>query len=139
MTVAVAEAAYTHAQNIRAAISRSDFERAELSISLWDAYDRPIIEGIVRALQSVPLHELGRRDAVITMLALTDQMVFLGRAVEILIKGPAQDPELSTALEAASDSKMRRALFTHSFGVLALNVTTHLAQIDQCYKTLSDR
>lgn len=137
--LAVAEAAHTHAQNIRAAITRSDFERAELSISLWEVYDRTIIDGIVRALQSVPLHELGRRDAVIAMLSLTDQMVFLGKAVEILIKGPSNHPELSRSLEAASDSQMRRSLFKQGFGVLALNVTTHLDRIDQCYKTLSDR
>lgn len=137
--LAVAEAAHTHAQNIRAAITRSDFENAELSISLWEVYDRTIIDGIVRALQSVPLHELGSRDAVIAMLALTDQMVFLGKAVEILIKGPAKHPELSTAMEAASNPQMRRALFRQGFGVLALNVTTHLDRIDQYYKTLSDR
>lgn len=137
--LAVAEAAHTHAQNIRSAIARSDFESADLSISLWEVYDRTIIDGIVRALQSVPLHDLGRREAVVAMLALTDQMVFLGKAVEILIKGPARHPDLSKALDAVSDPQMRRTLFKQGFGVLVKNVTTHLDRIDQCYKVLLDR
>lgn len=137
--LAVAEAAHTHAQNIRAAIARSDFESPDLSISLWEVYDQTIIDGTVRALQSVPLHDLGGREAVIAMLALTDQMVFLGKAVEILIKGPARHPELIKALDAAGDPQMRRSLFKQGFEVLVKSVTTHLDRIDQCHKVLSNQ
>lgn len=65
------------------------------NIQIYTIYNKVVIEGVVRAPQGVPLHELGSSKGVLAMLSLTDQMVFLSTAVYALIEGPYKAPEIS--------------------------------------------
>ncbi|WP_146744651.1 hypothetical protein [Herbaspirillum rubrisubalbicans] len=139
--LAVAEAAHTHAKKIRDAIDHSDFQQGEISHKIYDVYDKSIIVGVVGALQRVPLHELGSRDAVIAWLSMTDQMVFLGTSVDAFIAGPYQYPGLRESLEnhAKHDPnplEKRRQLYAQNFNILAKNAKCHLDIIDLDYQIL---
>ena len=137
--LAVAEAAHTHACNIRDAIDASDFERGDVSLKMWDVYDKSIIAGVVRVLQRVPFHELGSGEGVIAMLSLTDQMVLLGESIEIFIAGPYQHPELSKVLEdfpKKEEFEAHKELYLEHFSCLAKNARQRLNHIDKDYQTL---
>ena len=136
---AIAEAAHTHACNIRKAIDAMGFNSGN-NIQIYAVYDKTIIEGVVKALQGVPMHELGSSKAVIAMLSLTDQMVFLGSAVETLIQGPYKHPVLGKTLEDnyRDDYEKRQELAASGFSVLQQNVRVHLTKIDQDYEALKE-
>ncbi|WP_248767621.1 hypothetical protein [Pseudomonas sp. MWU12-2345] len=136
--LAVAEAAYAHACNIRKVIAETDFSEGHVDPRIYDVYHKVIIDGIVKALQGVPMHELGSTNGVLAMLSLTDQMVFLGTAVEAILSGPTQHPELAKTLEAIepAERKMYREQHTRCFEVLAQNVRTHLNRIYKDYELL---
>ena len=136
---AIAEAAHTHACNIRKAIDAMGFNSGN-NIQIYAVYDKTIIEGVVKALQGVPMHELGSSKAVIAMLSLTDQMVFLGSSVEILLQGPERHPELGKTLENSyrDDYEKRQELAASGYSVLQYNVRVHLNKIDQDYEALKE-
>jgi hypothetical protein len=134
---AIAEAAHTHACNIRNAIDMMEWPTGN-NIQIYTVYNKVVIEGVVRALQGVPLHELGSSKGVLAMLSLTDQMVFLGTAVEALIEGPYKAPEIAKILESIDkrDYSQRQQICSTTFSVLQNNVRLHLNRIDKDYKTL---
>nr|WP_314487488.1 hypothetical protein [uncultured Pseudomonas sp.] len=134
---AIAEAAHTHACNIRKAIDVMAWNSGN-NIQIYSVYDKTIIEGVVKALQGVPMHELGSSKAVIAMLSLTDQMVFLGSAVETLIQGPYKHPVLGKTLESLDDHERRQEIAATSFSVLQQNTRGHLTKIDQDYEALKE-
>ncbi len=136
---AIAEAAHTHACNIRKAIDVMAWNSGN-NIQIYSVYDKTIIEGVVKALQGVPMHELGSSKAVIAMLSLTDQMVFLGSSVEILLQGPERHPELGKTLENSyrDDYEKRQELAASGYSVLQYNVRVHLNKIDQDYEALKE-
>lgn len=134
---AIVEAAHTHACNIRKAIDVMGFNSGN-NIQIYAVYDKTIIEGVVKALQGVPMHELGSSKAVIAMLSLTDQMVFLGSAVETLIQGPYKHPVLGKTLESLDDHEQRQEIAATGFSVLQQNTRGHLTKIDQDYEALKE-
>lgn len=136
--LAVAEAAHSHASNIRLAIDSSNFEQGEVSLKMWNIYDPSIIIGVVRGLQNIPLHELGSRKGVISLLSITDQMVLLGKAVDAFIDGPHRNVEHTKLLQSIpeDDHKMRRQLHLQVFSILANNARLHLDRIDKDYLAL---
>lgn len=136
---AIAEAAHTHACNIRKAIDVMAWNSGN-NIQIYSVYDKTIIEGVVKALQGVPMHELGSSKAVIAMLSLTDQMVFLGSSVETLLQGPYKHPVLGKALESRdqNDHAQIQRLAATGFSVLQNNARGHLTKIDQDYEALKE-
>ena len=136
---AIAEAAHTHACNIRKAIDVMGFNSGN-NIQIYAVYDKTIIEGVVKALQGVPMHELGSSKAVIAMLSLTDQMVFLGSSVETLLKDRHSNPVIRKMLENfdKNDHVGRIEQATAVFSNLQDNVRRHLNIIDKDYESLKE-
>lgn len=93
-TLAVVRAAKTHATNIGNAIV------PESPLQIYEVYDRSIIDGLVSALSAAPLYELGSTNAVVALLALRDQFVFLGNAVDTYIAGPWKHEHIGPMLES---------------------------------------
>jgi hypothetical protein len=130
--LAVAEAAEERAQRIDTAM-----EDPENTAPLYDVYDKTIIDGIVRALTDIPIHEIGSRDAVLALLSLRDQYVFLGVAVETFIAGPEGDILLRQALDSlGTDTKARIALRRKQKAQLARNVRQRVDWIGKQYRSL---
>lgn len=136
---AIAEAAHTHAYNVRNAIDAMDWQTGN-TYQIYKVYHRVVIEGVVKALQGVPMHELGSSKGVLAMLSLTDQMVFLGTAVEALLLGPSKHPEIAKTLESIDpdDRVQRQKVFATGFSVLQSNARVHLTQIDKEYESLRE-
>uniref|UniRef100_UPI003C7E9BC1 hypothetical protein n=1 Tax=Pseudomonas veronii TaxID=76761 RepID=UPI003C7E9BC1 len=134
---AIVEAAHSHACNIRKAIDAMGWPTGNNHL-IYQVYNKVIIESVVRALQGVPTHELGSSKAVLAMLSLTDQMVFLGSAVETLLNGPLNHPEIKKALESIdqNDHAQRLKLGATGFSVLQSNARGHLDQVDKEYESL---
>lgn len=135
---AMVEATHTHAQNIRSAVDA--MQDPIDTIHIYKVYNNVIIEGVVKALQGIPMHELGSSKGVLAMLSLTDQMVFLGVAVEILLNGPYNHPMMAKTLEDLdkNDHARRLKLAATGFSVLKHNVKVHLDQIDKDFESLKD-
>jgi hypothetical protein len=132
--LAIAEAANEHGNNIRNAFLNPIPRKALSSV-----YDKTIIDGVVRALTSVPAHEIGSRDAVMALLSLRDQFVFLGAAVDVYIAGPWNDPEIRKAIEACGPDQPDARAETVTIGErgLAQHVKVHLDKIRTDYESLA--
>jgi len=136
---AIAEAAHTHACNIRNAIDAMEWLTGNNS-QIYTVYNKVVIEGVVKALQGVPMHELGSSKGVLAMLSLTDQMVFLGTAVEILLQGPHKHPGIAKTLDSIDqdDRAQRQKVCATGFSILQANARVHLNQIDKDYESLKE-
>lgn len=136
---AIAEAAHTHASNIREAIDVMEWPTGN-NYQIYKVYNKVVIEGVVKALQGVPMHELGSSRGVVAMLSLTDQMVFLGTAVETLLQGPHNHPGIVEALGSIdpNDRAQREKICATAFSVLQTNARGHLNQIDKDYESLKE-
>src|ERR1700733_5590349 len=131
--LAIAEAANAHAKRFGEAVAAGP---ADLML----IYDRTIINGIADALGRAPAHELGSRDAVIALLSLRDQFVFLGITLDAFIAGPWKHPEMRELLEQLSgpdDRKQQAQVLETSWRVLAKNVTVHVTKIREDYESLA--
>jgi len=132
--MAVADAAYSHAQRIGEAM-----EKPDEPIVLYQVYDKSIVDGVVRALTDAPVYEVGSRDGILALLSLRDQFVFLGIAIEAFIAGPAKDPHMRRALDTLmepADGPQRMAVVKQGKTVLARNVSVHLDKIRDDYSSL---
>lgn len=136
---AIAEAAHTHACNIRSAIDAMDWKTGN-NTQIYSVYHKVVIESVVKALQGVPMHEIGSSRGGLAILSLTEQMVFLSGAVETLLLGPIKHPEIAKTLESVdpNETERRQTLFATGFSVLQNNVRVHLNKIDKDYNTLSE-
>lgn len=135
---AIAEAANVYAHTIREPLDKLVWLSNDGNYPLFQVYHPSVIEGIVRALQGAPMHELGSSKGVLAMLSLTGQMVFLGTAIEALLRGPSQHPEIAKTLASLGpdDQQMRLQVCATGFSVLRSNVRVHLDQIDKDYEAL---
>jgi hypothetical protein len=132
--LAIAEAADEHARRIGDAFSKDD-----IYVALAFVYDKTIIDGVVGALSNAPVHEVGSRDAVMALLSLRDQFVFLGIAVETFLARPHNHPVLRMGIEQLSqpnEREQRQELVAIGEAVLAKNVRTHLDKIRGNYISL---
>lgn len=93
-TLAVVRAAKTHATSIGEAM-----KTPQPSLALYQVYDKSIVNGIVGTLANAPVYELGSTEAVLALLSLRDQFVFLGNAVEKYLDGPWQDEQIGRLLQ----------------------------------------
>lgn len=137
---AIAEAAHAHARNIRKALDQMIWLAPDGNYHIHRVYHPSVIDGVVKALQGIPMHELGSGKDVLAMLSLTGQLVFLRAAVDALLAGPAQHPEIAKVLASLSpdDHEMRLKLCATGFTALQGNVRTHLNQIDGDFEILKE-
>jgi hypothetical protein len=132
--LAIVDAANEHARRIEEALGRSE-ERA----SMYGVYHKSIIDGVVRALTDIPVHEVGNRDAILALLSLRDQFVFLGVAMEAYMAGPAKDPLVKQGLDSLMEpdgGPQRKALLGAAEKVLVSNVRVHFAEIRKNYQAV---
>lgn len=134
---AIAEAAHSHACNLRKAIDGMSWPETNF-IPLYEVYHKSVIESTVKALQGIPMHELGSSKAVLAMLSLTDQMAFLGTAVEVILLGPHQHSGVIKALSSIDPNEhaRRQAICSMAFLALQGNARGHLDRIDKDYESL---
>ena len=133
--VAVAEAAAELGRRIGTVLDEPD----EGHVRMYGVYDKSIVDGTVHALSIAPAHEIGTRDGVVALLALRDQLRWLGMAMEKYLAGPWQLPEHQNVFESCGDDPVMRGKVAEAIGgVLVKNVRTHLDQIQKCYRQLAD-
>ncbi|MNJ47851.1 hypothetical protein D3C77_430230 [compost metagenome] len=132
----IAEAAHQFASSIRNAIDSIGNEPGS-NVHLYGVYHKDVIASVVKALQGVPVHELGSGQQVLAILGLTNQLVFLGAAAEKLLVDPSLLPGYSEAYKSAgSDREQRRSLRVTAIGVLKANAVRHLDKIDEHFNEL---
>jgi len=132
----VAEASHRYACSIRAAIDYINDEPGS-NLQLYGVYHKDVMAGMVTALQALPVHEFATSRQVISILGLTNQLVFLGVATEKLLLDPSLIPELSKSWEeVVGDRKGRRELRSTIIQVLKRNALTHLDKFDEHYNVL---
>jgi hypothetical protein len=136
--IAVAEAAYAHAKRIIDAIDASEVERLNRSLHLYEVFDQSIIDGDIKALRDVPLHELGSRDSVVAMRQLTDQMLFFGQATQKFMDGQNKAAGFIEAVKSTGTDELnqRPMLFDQQFSILAANARMRWREIDASFAVL---
>lgn len=134
--LAIASSAHDLATSIRAAFASKDVNWALLSI-----YDPKVIQQVIIALNSAPLHDIGSTDGVSALLSFRLQFVLLGNAVDAFIAGPWKHPELGASLrkyqeDISFDPKILASCETTGRDALKKNVFTHLEVIDRNHDRL---
>lgn len=131
--VAVAEAAAEHARNIGEVLGEIDPGHTKM----YGVYAKSIFDGMIRALSSAPIHELGTAEGVIALLAIRDQFVFLDVAMERHLGGPYKIPEFVREVESCgADASSQQDVIEGQKTMLSDNVRTHLRNIRDLYSTL---
>lgn len=136
--LAVAEAARKHAEQIIKAIDTTDFRLGVRNVSFYRVYDKSIIDGDLKALREIPLHELGSRDAVLAMRHLTDQVHFFGQSAQAFGDGPLTNLDYIRRVNSLGreDTKSRAEVYEQMLRTLANNVKVHWTEIDASYSAL---
>ncbi|APZ02709.1 hypothetical protein NX871_12975 [Burkholderia thailandensis] len=139
--VAIADAAWERAEMIRSTMSIADVNAVR--VELYKTYDRSIIDGLVRALQGIPMHEIGSSKGVSELLLLIDQFTFLARSIQVFFDGPMRDPEVGPNIEqylngSAEDRKIGHDMHAQVVEVYRGNVYQHLNAIREHYNCFSD-
>lgn len=135
--LAIAEAAHTHACQIRNAMDMMGLATGN-NTQIYKVYHKVVIEGVVKALQGIPMHEVGSSNGVLAILSLSNQMVFLGDSIETLIDGPYKIPSVVNALESIDkgDHARRQEYCARIYENLQNNVRGHLDLIDENFESL---
>ncbi|HGM5579301.1 TPA: hypothetical protein ACKP22_000959 [Pseudomonas putida] len=132
----IAEAVHEYSNKIRTAIESISDEPGS-NVELYNVYHPDVTASMVKALQGVPVHELGSGQQVLAILGLSNQLVFLGNATDKLMVPPSTLPELSSVLDAVgNDHEERRRVFSSVSRVLKRNALNHLDKIDEHYEVL---
>lgn len=134
---AIAEAAHFHALNIRKAMEKSSWLKGG-NFEVYRVYDKSLIVGIVGALQSVPMYEIGKSRAIVDLLSLTNQFVFLGNEIEEFLAGPYKNEVLAKSLGDIdpNDYEQRGKLAEAGYSALKSNVINRLKIIDANFASL---
>ncbi|CAG9197071.1 hypothetical protein BVIET440_290005 [Burkholderia vietnamiensis] len=111
--------------------------------NLYMSYDKSIIEGLVRALTGIPMHEIGSSKAVASLLLFIDQFTFLDRAIEKFHAGPMKDPDVAREVEklmggTPDERKMGTDMHNRVRDVQQSNILVHLSEIDSHYRDFSE-
>jgi hypothetical protein len=126
---AVIQAARNHAEQIREAMVSEDPSFALLSV-----YNKIVTQRVAKALERIPVHEVGTEAGVRAILSMADQFLLLEVALETYIAGPWKHPEIGKTLEQyANDAVLREELLNTGTTVLASNVNVHLGQVARDY------
>jgi len=133
---AVVQAAFTHAQQIGAALDNDDD-----NLSLYGVYNKIVTRRISKALARIPTHEVGSEVGVRALLSMADQFLLLEQALEVYLAGPWKHPQMQLGLEqyqAPAFHKEREELVTTGTRVLAGNARRHLRRISEDYDSVKD-
>lgn len=143
---AVAEATYRTITEIESALSCSEKKLCLPSIKLNEVYEKSVLEGLEQALKPIPLHEVGSPEAVLALLSMQRQLVFLGKALERYKCGIHNDPKISEQLKSAKESYQHRPngreeynqLKVKYFSILEQNVLTHVTVLKKDYAVVKE-
>lgn len=135
--LAIVEAAHQHTQEIRKAVENMDWKRGN-AFELYRTYNKALIDGLVRTIQSVPMHELGTGRGVLVLLRISNQLVYLMSSIENLLAGPHQNPIIAKALEsfAKEDYEEKQNAIEAAYIGLKIAVTKNLDKIDEDVEAL---
>ncbi|MBU9281996.1 hypothetical protein [Burkholderia multivorans] len=139
--ISIVDAAMDRAERIRATMTIPDVDKVR--VELYKTYDRSILDGLVRALQGIPLHELGASKAIAELLLFTDQINFLAIAIQRFLDGPLRDPEIGSELErylggTPEDKRTGLELRRSMIEVYRTNALQHLNAMRSHYTEFSN-
>lgn len=132
--LAVAEAAIERVDLVGRLMSEPDPR-----ISLVREFDQSMLDGVLSAFAGVPVHEVQSGKGVIALMALRDQLGFLGRAIAVCIDGPDSNPPFERILQKTLVSEGPDAwqeLRVRFDGILKENVMTHVKVSREQYAAL---
>lgn len=132
----IVDIAMDRAEQIRETMKIQDVN--EVRIELYRTYDRSILDGLVRALQGIPLHELGVSKAAGELLLFTDQITFLAIAIERFTNGPLNDPKLNSEIDrhlngTQDERRIGRDMIATAIEAYRHNIQRHLDAMLKCY------
>ena len=122
--LAVAEAAIDRVELVGRLMSTPDPR-----ISLIRDFHQSMLDGVLTAFAGVPVHEVQSGKGVIALMALRDQLVFLGRAIALCIDGPDSNLSFQRTLQSTLESEGADAwqeMRVRFEGILRENVLTHV-------------
>lgn len=127
--LAIAEAANEVVRQIGEVFLKPEYV---IAVDLNRVYDQTVIDGLVGALSSAPLHEIGSRDAVIALLSLRDQIRLLGKAIALYEKPGTEPiseylPQIETLAKSLDSQRSR----------LIQNVIDRVGAIQRTYESLN--
>ncbi|WP_155636543.1 hypothetical protein [Burkholderia multivorans] len=139
--VSIVDAAMERAEQIRRTMQIQNVN--ELHVELYRSYDRSILDGLVRALQSIPLHEIGASKAIGELLLFTDQITFLANAIQRFLDGPLRDPtvgpEIKRYLDGPADGRsIGQAMLTRAIELHRESAMQHLDAMRNHYAGFSN-
>lgn len=132
--LAVAEAAIDRVELVGRLMSTSEPRN-----SLIRDFHQSMLDGVLTAFAGVPVHEVQSGKGVIALMALRDQLAFLGRAISLCIDGPDSNSSFQRTLqktlefEGADAWQEMRVRFER---ILNDNVMTHVEASRSQYAAL---
>lgn len=132
----VADAVQTWSKKIREMLSETR-PRSTLQTKFHDS----VLKGLIGALGSIPIQDVGRGEAVVAFLDLRNQLAFLSKAIEEYAPSPWVDQEFVKTYEQMKDSgatreQLAELLEIHE-SVLLGNIASQLDAVDRHLKRLS--
>lgn len=133
--MAIVEASLARAKLIHETIN-SPSSYGAIRGNLYRTYDKSIVDGLVTAMNGIPVHELGSSKAVAELLLFRDQFVFLATSIQKFIAGPTR-PQDTTKLmmqllsESIDGQGLRKKTAVTPDSILKGNVVTHLTAIQK--------
>jgi len=134
----VVDASHQFACSIRSAVESIGAEPGS-NAELYSIYHKDVMVGMIKALQALLVHEFSSGQQVVSVLGITNQLVFLSVVVEKLLYDPSLLAEYKKSFsDLDGDRKGRRELRVTITDILKGNALRHLAEIDKHYKKLED-
>lgn len=87
-------------------------------------YDHSLVRSVIKALEAIPVHEIGNANAVIALLDIRDQLEFMIKAIDTPVDPSDMDYEDNADLK-----KQRREIWSH-------NIAIHVKVIDYAYQII---
>ena len=131
--LAVAEAAYQHAEMVRKLFSYAEPRR---TFELQNGYHKVTTDVITNALERVPVHEIGIAAGIAPLLRLQYRFGFLHQAIVNYQTDPQRNPDLLIKHQAADTPQRQawnRTLLEQGQTVYANNVLDHVDRIAEDY------
>jgi len=92
--LAVADAAVAYADQFDTLLKSAN---PRLAISM--KFHQSVVDSVVGAMSAYPVHEVRNHQGVMAFLAIRDQFIFMGGAMQALLDGPWERPGLRRMLE----------------------------------------
>lgn len=125
---ALGEAVIDRIQPIKTALEQKD-PRA----SLFGVYHSSVAHGIAGAISTAPIHELRSKEAVLALLDIRDQLLFLDKSIDDYVKPPR-----SISIKDRSElTAERRKEYDESVETIGIkNMNGHLEKIEEHFQVL---